>query len=123
MDDGDGPLALRCVVGHLEAEGTLGGGEGGVLRVDRVKHDYIRELFDQQGETTVKSRDYQLWIEKNHEWLEPYAKGSALVCFIQYHLHLQLVLLNYLGMLLKMQKRIKKLPSLVTGCQIRSVMA
>ena len=58
--------------------------------VDRVKHDYIEELFAQQGDETIKTRDYQLWVEENNEWLEPYAKGSALVCFIQYHLHLQL---------------------------------
>ena len=58
--------------------------------VDRVKHDYLEEIFTQQGEATLRSSDYQKWVEQNKEWLEPYTKGSALAAFTQYHLHLQL---------------------------------
>ena len=86
--------------------------------VQRVKSDYIREVFEERGQQTLDSREFKQWFEDNREWLEPYAawrrkspklgdnrglnKGSdassdpqppnlgGLCYFTQYHLHLQL---------------------------------
>ena len=71
--------------------------------VQRVKFDYIREVFEERGQQTLDSREFKQWFEDNHDWLEPYAAWViqrqpdqtkkpviGLVYFTQYHLHLQL---------------------------------
>jgi len=61
--------------------------------VDRVKTEYIHDIFDERGNQTLNSKDFEEWFELNKEWLEPYAKWRGeeeLVYFVQYHLHLQL---------------------------------
>ena len=71
--------------------------------VQRVKFDYIREVFEERGQQTLDSREFKQWFEDNREWLEPYAvwlasKSSVnskpstenLIFSLQYHLHLQL---------------------------------
>ena len=66
--------------------------------VDRVKWDYLRRVFAEQGADTLASPQYQQWREANEEWLTPYAEWCCgeqkdempLHCYVQYHLHLQL---------------------------------
>ena len=74
--------------------------------VDRVKMEYAAEVFIERGQQTLESEDYKEWFAGNKDWLEPYAKWMAdqraarqscpidnylqFVCFLQYHLHLQL---------------------------------
>lgn len=71
--------------------------------VQRVKFDYIREVFEDRGQQTLDSREFKQWFEENKDWLEPYAAWViqrqpdqtkkpviGLVYFTQYHLHLQL---------------------------------
>ena len=71
--------------------------------VQRVKFDYIREVFEERGQQTLDSREFKQWFEDNREWLEPYAAWViqrqpdktkkpviGLVYFTQYYLHLQL---------------------------------
>ena len=71
--------------------------------VQRVKFDYIREVFEERGQQTLDSREFKQWFEDNREWLEPYAAWLAskssvnskpssvnLIFYLQYHLHLQL---------------------------------
>ena len=70
--------------------------------VDRVKMDYVREFFNEQGEAILRTDDYQKWAEDNKGWLEPYVdfrlshakdtdSPADLYRFIQYHLHCQLL--------------------------------
>ena len=71
--------------------------------VQRVKFDYIREVFEERGRQTLETKEFRLWFEDNKVWLEPYAAWVIrrqpdpaklptieLVYFTQYHLHLQL---------------------------------
>ena len=71
--------------------------------MQRVKFDYIREVFEDRGQQTLDSREFKQWFEENKDWLEPYAAWViqrqpdqtkkpviGLVYFTQYHLHLQL---------------------------------
>ena len=62
--------------------------------VDRVKSEYIRELFAERGQQTLDAKEFKLWLAENKDWLEPYAKwlsGNAEeTYFTQYHLHRQL---------------------------------
>ena len=69
--------------------------------VHRVKSDYVAELFAEQGQRVLASKEYQAWATDNEWWLKPYAEWRAaqwpetsadqqLTCYIQYHLHLQL---------------------------------
>ena len=71
--------------------------------VQRVKFDYICEVFEERGQQTLDSREFKQWFEDNREWLEPYAAWViqrqpdktkkpviGLVYFTQYYLHLQL---------------------------------
>ncbi|WP_028912498.1 4-alpha-glucanotransferase [Prevotella sp. MA2016] len=62
--------------------------------VDRVKHAYIEEVFAEKGKQTLEAKEFKAWHNKNRHWLEPYAKWLGgnydLVCFTQYHLHVQL---------------------------------
>ncbi|MBR5038265.1 MAG: 4-alpha-glucanotransferase [Prevotella sp.] len=97
--------------------------------VDRVKNAYINDIFEEKGEETLQSDDYQSFWESNKSWLLPYAVFCCLrdeyhtshysdwkayatyqlsniemlrqepspyyniiqrICFVQYHLYLQL---------------------------------
>ncbi len=72
--------------------------------VERVKTDYVQQIFKEKGEETFQSEAYKEWYEQNKEWLEPYAawtkehleKGMevedflAFTAYEQYHLHVQL---------------------------------
>jgi len=71
--------------------------------VQRVKFDYIREVFEERGHQTLDTKEFRQWFEDNKVWLEPYAvwvirrqpdpaklPTIELVYFTQYHLHLQL---------------------------------
>jgi len=84
--------------------------------VDRVKNEYLRKLFEEQGASVMATKDYQDFVAANEEWLVPYTKwrvknernernegnerngneemGSgdliSLVPFVQYLLHTQL---------------------------------
>ena len=70
--------------------------------VDRVKNDYMSELFAERGATVLSSADYKAWYKANSWWLLPYAEWKSanasasgqsditLTCFVQYNLHLQL---------------------------------
>ena len=71
--------------------------------VQRVKLDYVREVFEERGSQTLDSKEFKQWFAENHYWLEPYAEWLAskskvnskpltvnIIYFTQYHLHLQL---------------------------------
>ena len=71
--------------------------------VQRVKFDYIREVYEERGRQLLDAKEFRQWFEENREWLEPYAAWVIqrqpdqtrktvveLVYFTQYHLHLQL---------------------------------
>lgn len=63
--------------------------------VDRVKSEYIREIFAERGQQTLDSKEFKLWFDANKDWLESYAKWRGgdhlIIYYIQYHLHLQLL--------------------------------
>ena len=68
--------------------------------VDRVKSEFINDLFEERGKQTLESKEFKAWFEANKDWLEPYAQWYvdsslftihySLIYFTQYHLHLQL---------------------------------
>lgn len=62
--------------------------------VGRVKRAYIKEVFAERGKQTLGSEEFKVWHGENRKWLEPYANWLGdvyeLVCFVQYHLHVQL---------------------------------
>ena len=62
--------------------------------VDRVKSEYLRELFDEQGKGVLASKDCKSFIADNSDWLSDYAayRGESVdyVVFVQYLLHTQL---------------------------------
>ena len=68
--------------------------------VDRVKSEFINDLFEERGKQTLESKEFKAWFEANKDWLEPYAQWCvdyslftihySLIYFTQYHLHLQL---------------------------------
>jgi len=74
--------------------------------VDRVKNEYLQQLFSEQGERLAATEDYKAFVRDNDDWLKPYAEWKqgraeeahspcpdsdyAFVCFVQYLLHTQL---------------------------------
>ncbi len=77
--------------------------------VDRVKNEYLQELFAEQGEKVMASDDFKAFVTDNADWLESYAsylipqpsslspqpsslspQPSAFIYFVQYLLHTQL---------------------------------
>lgn len=46
--------------------------------VNNAKREYTRLVFEQDGETTLKSADFKSFFKKNKEWLCPYAAFSYL---------------------------------------------
>lgn len=62
--------------------------------VDRVKSEYLQELFEEQGKTVLATKECKAFCEANADWLPDYAeyRQEALdyVSFVQYLLHQQL---------------------------------
>lgn len=75
--------------------------------VDRVKNEYLRELFKEQGDKVMASEDFKTFVHENEEWLKPYALWQmgnekledneemkewyfSFICYVQYLLHTQL---------------------------------
>lgn len=65
--------------------------------VDRVKTQYVKDIYEERGRQTLDSNEFKEWFDNNKIWLEPYAqwveKGESeldLIYYIQYHLHIQL---------------------------------
>ncbi len=71
--------------------------------VDRVKNEYLQQLFEDRGKTIVESKDFKAFVADNEQWLKPYAQwllslGSNslqltadFVYYVQYLLHTQLL--------------------------------
>jgi 4-alpha-glucanotransferase len=66
---------------------------------DRLKWDFFREIFRQEGEKILISQAFTVFFEENKEWLIPYAAYSCqrdnypapgLYYYIQFHAHQQL---------------------------------
>ncbi|MBQ8065291.1 MAG: 4-alpha-glucanotransferase [Prevotella sp.] len=65
--------------------------------VDRVKYEYLHDLFEEQGKAVVSSKDYKDFVAANEYWLKPYAEHSQFsisnapfTYYLQYLLHTQL---------------------------------
>ena len=67
--------------------------------VDRVKSEYLRALFEEQGKAVMDSKEFKAFVSENEEWLKPYAEWmnlpphnliTSFVYFVQYLLHQQL---------------------------------
>ena len=63
--------------------------------VDRVKSEYLRQLFEEQGKTVMASKDFKAFVAANEDWLKPYAafvwaNRPHEAYYIQYLLHTQL---------------------------------
>ncbi len=43
-------------------------------RVNRTKREYLREVFAQEGAATTRRQDYKDFVERNADWLKPYAE-------------------------------------------------
>lgn len=46
--------------------------------VDRVKMEYLRQFFNEQRSNIVENNDYKAFVERNKEWLLPYAAFCTL---------------------------------------------
>ncbi len=46
-------------------------------RVNTTKLDYLRSLFEQNGKTVMRSKDFKLFVKENEEWLEAYRPATA----------------------------------------------
>lgn len=72
--------------------------------VDRVKMEYLRELFEEKGKVVMDSDDFKTFVRDNEEWLKPYAEWlskntlsspsspstQSFYYFLQFLLHQQL---------------------------------
>ncbi len=63
--------------------------------VDRVKNEYLQELFAEQGEKVMSSDDFKAFVKDNSDWLKSYAsylspQPSTFSYYVQYLLHTQL---------------------------------
>ena len=62
--------------------------------VDRVKSEYLHELFEEQGKKVLESKECKAFVADNEDWLTPYAdyrqEPADYVHFVQYLLHTQL---------------------------------
>jgi len=47
-------------------------------RVNNAKNEYTRELFAQDGASTLSSDDFKIFFRRNREWLTPYAAFCVL---------------------------------------------
>ena len=67
--------------------------------VDRVKSEYLQELFAEQGKKVLDSKEFKGFVEANEAWLKPYAEhhsqfsnlNSQFVYYVQFLLHTQLL--------------------------------
>ena len=61
--------------------------------VERVKSEYLHELFAEQGSKVMEQKEYKQFVAENEDWLKPYAEWCRTpdyVFFVQYLLHTQL---------------------------------
>lgn len=62
--------------------------------VDRVKQEYLLQLFEEQKKTVTASKEYKDFVHDNTAWLKPYAayraEDEAFTYYLQYLLHTQL---------------------------------
>lgn len=58
--------------------------------VERVKTEYLHELFEEQGRSVMATQDFKDFVGQNEEWLEEYAGSAPFVYYVQYLLHRQL---------------------------------
>jgi len=62
--------------------------------VDRVKQEYLLQLFEEQKKTVTASKEYKDFVHDNTTWLKPYAayraEDEAFTYYLQYLLHTQL---------------------------------
>lgn len=62
--------------------------------VDRVKQEYLLQLFEEQKKTVTASKEYKDFVHDNKAWLKPYAayraEDEAFTYYLQYLLHTQL---------------------------------
>ena len=47
-------------------------------RANKLKDEYLREIFAQEGSKTLDSADYKTFVERNSTWLLPYSAFCAL---------------------------------------------
>ncbi len=66
--------------------------------VDRVKNEYLQQLFVEKGKTVTDSKEFKEFVKDNKEWLKPYAawltannqQPADFTYYLQYLLHVQL---------------------------------
>lgn len=62
--------------------------------VDRVKQEYLLQLFKEQRKSVTASKEYKDFVHDNEVWLKPYAayrtEDEAFTYYLQYLLHTQL---------------------------------
>ena len=62
--------------------------------VDRVKSEYLHELFAEQGKKVLDTKEFKTFVDDNEDWLAPYAdyrqESLDYICYEQYLLHQQL---------------------------------
>lgn len=62
--------------------------------VDRVKQEYLLQLFEEQRKSVTASKEYKDFVHDNEVWLKPYAayrtEDEAFIYYLQYLLHTQL---------------------------------
>ncbi len=62
--------------------------------VDRVKQEYLLQLFEEQRKSVTASKEYKDFVHDNEAWLKPYAayrtEDEAFTYYLQYLLHTQL---------------------------------
>ena len=65
--------------------------------VDRVKNEYLQQLFEEQGKAVLDSKEFKAFVAANDDWLKPYAdwlqsnqSTPTFTYYVQYLLHTQL---------------------------------
>ena len=66
--------------------------------VDRVKQEYLQQLFEERGKQVMDSKEYKDFVHDNEAWLKPYAdylstlnaQSSTFTYYLQFLLHQQL---------------------------------
>lgn len=60
-------------------------------RVNNAKHEYLQQLYQQEGRQTMASAEYKKWFDEEQRWLVPYAQycflrdSSGTADFTQWH--------------------------------------
>ncbi len=47
-------------------------------QVTKLKNQFVSEIFEQEGEATVSSKEFKEFVERNADWLTPYAAFCVL---------------------------------------------